>query len=197
MSRLNRLIAMNTKNITTSFKRRFLPRFSTKSRLLPLRGRGIERGRGRTQEKRVREVSRQSIRLNLTRMLTNVKNEPSYRAKFRNRPIETIDGYDKWSMMDRFQKYRDHRIEDGGPRCVALRCVIKRTSFRPLDLDLAVKMHRTRLNLGRYNPFNSARVWLISYAPRLHAIDACDRRVNWIQRPSSRHVACMVSRVWN
>ena len=182
---------MNTKNVTTSFKRRFLPRFSTKSRLLPLRGRRIERGRGRTREKRVREVSRQSIRLNLTQMLTIVKNGSFYRAKFRNRPIEMIDGYDKRSMMDCFQKYRDRRIVDGGPRCV-----IKRTSFRPLDLDLAVEMHHTRLNLGRYNPFNSARAWLISGAPHHHTIDACDRRVNWIQRPSSRHVTCMVSKVW-
>ena len=90
-------------------------------------------------------------------MLTIVKNGSFYREKFRNRPIETIDGYDKRSMMDRFRKYRDRRIVDGGPRCVALRCVIKRTSFRPLDLDLAIEMHRTRLNLGRYNPFNSAR----------------------------------------
>ena len=49
-------------------------------------------------------------------MLTFVKNRPFYRANFRNRPIETIDGYDKRSMMDRFRKYRDRRIADGGPR---------------------------------------------------------------------------------
>ena len=67
----------------------------------------------------MREVSRQSIRLNLTRMLKNVKNMPFYKAKFRNRPIETIDGYDKRSMMDRFRKYRDRRIADGGPRFIA------------------------------------------------------------------------------
>ena len=64
----------------------------------------------------MREVSRHSIRLILTRMLTFVKNRPFYKAKFRNRPIETIDGYDKRSMMDRFWKYRDRRIADGGPR---------------------------------------------------------------------------------
>ena len=64
----------------------------------------------------MREVSRHSIRLILTRMLTFVKNMPFYKAKFRNRPIETIDGYDKRSMMDRFWKYRDRRIADGGPR---------------------------------------------------------------------------------
>ena len=49
-------------------------------------------------------------------MLTFVKNRAFYRANFRNRPIKTIDGYDKRSMMDRFQKYRDRRIVDGGPR---------------------------------------------------------------------------------
>ena len=42
----------------------------------------------------MREVSRQSIRLNLTQMLTFVKNRPFYKAKFRNRSIEMIDGYD-------------------------------------------------------------------------------------------------------
>ena len=49
-------------------------------------------------------------------MLTFVKNRAFYRANFRNRLIETIDGYDKRSMMDRFWKYRDRRIADGGPR---------------------------------------------------------------------------------
>ena len=49
-------------------------------------------------------------------MLKNMKNTSFYRRKFRNRPIEMIDGYDKRSMMDRFRKYRDRRIADGGPR---------------------------------------------------------------------------------
>ena len=62
-----------------------------------------------------------------------------------------IDGYDKRSMMDRFRKCYVRRIVDGGPRCVALRCVIKRMPFRPLDLDLAVEMHR-------YNAAFNARV---------------------------------------
>ena len=66
----------------------------------------------------MREVSRQSIILNLTRMLKNVKNRPFYKAKFRNRLIKTIDDYDKRSMMDRFRKYRDRRITDGGPRFI-------------------------------------------------------------------------------
>ena len=52
-----------------------------------------------------------------TRMLTNVKNTSFYRGFDRNRPIETIDGYDKRSMMDRFPKCRDRRIENGWSRC--------------------------------------------------------------------------------
>ena len=75
-------------------------------------------------------------------MLRTTKNIEFYRVFDRNRPIETIDGYDKGSMMDHFRKCCVRRIMDGGPRCVALRCVIKRTAFRPLDLDLAVEMRR-------------------------------------------------------
>ena len=54
-----------------------------------------------------------------TRMLKNVKNMPFYKAQFCNCPIETIDGYDKRSMMDRLRKYRDRQIADGGPRYIA------------------------------------------------------------------------------
>ena len=50
-------------------------------------------------------------------MSKNVKNGPFYKAKFRNRPIETIDGYDKRSMMDRFRKYRDRRMKNGWSGC--------------------------------------------------------------------------------
>ena len=58
----------------------------------------------------MREVSRQSIRLNLTRMLTNVKNESFYRANFRNRPIVWIDGYDETVHHGPFRLSRDRRI---------------------------------------------------------------------------------------
>ena len=37
----------------------------------------------------------------------------------RNRPIETINGYDERSTMDRFRISRDRPIVDGGSRCVA------------------------------------------------------------------------------
>ena len=40
-----------------------------------------------------------------TRMLRIVKNTSFYRLFRRNRPIETIDGYDETSTMDRFGKY--------------------------------------------------------------------------------------------
>ena len=101
-----------------NFKRRFLPQFSTKSRLLPLRGRGIERGRGRTQDKQARKVSRQSIRLILAWMLKNVKNMPFYRAKIRNRPIKTIDGYDETVHHGPFRKCRSRPIAMDGPDAI-------------------------------------------------------------------------------
>ena len=95
---------MNTKIVTPSFKRQFLPQFSTKSRFLPLRDCGIERGRGRTQEKWERGV------WIVTRMLKNVKNTSFYRRKFHNRPIKTIDGYDETIHHGPFQLSRDRRI---------------------------------------------------------------------------------------
>ena len=55
--------------------------------------------------------------LNLTRMLTNVKNTSFYRGFDHNRLIETIDGYDKRFTMDRFPKCHDRRIENGWSGC--------------------------------------------------------------------------------
>ena len=49
-----------------------------------------------------------------TRMLRTMKNIEFYRVFDRNRPIETIDGYDKRSTMDRFQKCRVRPIFDEG-----------------------------------------------------------------------------------
>ena len=58
----------------------------------------------------MREVSRQSIRLNVTRMLIFVKNRAFYRAKFRNRLIKTINGYDETVHRGPFRLSRDRRI---------------------------------------------------------------------------------------
>ena len=58
----------------------------------------------------MREVSRQSIRLNLTRMLTFVKNSAFYRANFCNRPIVSIDGYDETVYRGPFRLSRDRWI---------------------------------------------------------------------------------------
>ena len=55
-------------------------------------------------------MSRQSIRLILTRMLKNVKNTSIYRAFDRNRPIKTINGYDETVHRGPFQLSRDRRI---------------------------------------------------------------------------------------
>ena len=49
--------------------------------------------------------------------LRTTKNIEFYRVFDRNRPIKTIDGYDKQSMMDRFRKCRVRRIADGWSRC--------------------------------------------------------------------------------
>ena len=37
--------------------------------------------------------------------------------------------------------------------------VIKRLESHPLDFDVTVEMRPARLNLGRYKPFNSTRVF--------------------------------------
>ena len=42
---------------------------------------------------------------------------PFYKAKFRNRPIETIDGYGKRSTMDRFPKCCDRWMKNGWSGC--------------------------------------------------------------------------------
>ena len=58
----------------------------------------------------MREVSRQSIRLNLTRMLTNGKNRSFYMANFHNRPIVSIDGYDETVHRRPFRLSLDRQI---------------------------------------------------------------------------------------
>ena len=55
-------------------------------------------------------------------MSKNEKNRPFYKTKFRNRPIETIDGYDKRFMMDRFRKYHDRRMKNGWSGCSSFLC---------------------------------------------------------------------------
>ena len=51
------------------------------------------------------------------RMLRTTKNIEFYRVFDRNRPIETIDDYDKRSTMDYFWNCRVRRIADGWSRC--------------------------------------------------------------------------------
>ena len=52
-----------------------------------------------------------------TRMLRTTKNIEFYRVFDRNRPIETINGYDKRSTIDHFRKWRVRRIANGWSRC--------------------------------------------------------------------------------
>ena len=129
-------------------------------------------------------------------MLTNVKNESFYRVKFRNRPIVSIDGYDGTVYRGPFQKYRSRPIVMDGPDATVRDAFIKRLQSRPLDLDLTVEMRHARLNLGRFNPFNSARVLIIAGGPRVHLIDACRSIVHEIQRSSLSHVTCIYKRPW-
>ena len=77
-------------------------------------------------------------------MLTNVKNESFYRAKFRNHPIISIDGYDGTVHRGPLQKYRSRLIVMDGPDATVRDAFIKRLQFRPLDLDLTVEMHPAR-----------------------------------------------------
>ena len=65
----------------------------------------------RERERERERVSRQLSWIEIsTRMLTILKNRSFYRLFGCNRPIETIDGYDETSTMDRFGKYHDRRI---------------------------------------------------------------------------------------
>ena len=58
----------------------------------------------------MRKVSRQSIRLILTRMLRIVKNMSIYTKFGRNRLIVSIDGYDETVHRGPFQISRGRRI---------------------------------------------------------------------------------------
>ena len=71
-------------------------------------------------------------------MLTFVKNRAFYRAKFRNRPIVSIDGYDGTVHRGPFRKYRSRPIVMDSPDATVRDAFIKRLQSRPLDLDLTV-----------------------------------------------------------
>ena len=64
----------------------------------------------RSRETRERGVLTVNWIESQTRMLKNVKNMPFYRAKIRNRPIKTIDGYDETVHRGPFQLSRDRQI---------------------------------------------------------------------------------------
>ena len=142
---------MNTKNVTTSFKRRFLPQFSAKSQLLPLRGCEIERERGRTREKQEREVSRQSILLNshsdayktwrtslfIGGLIVTVRSK---------RSTVTING-SRWTV---FQNVAIVGLKMDGTDTPWF-CVLKRIRSRSLDHDRAVQMRSAPFHLDRYN----------------------------------------------
>ena len=80
----------------------------------------------RLRETRER-VSRQFNWIEIsTRMLTNDEEHLIYKDFDRNHLIETIDDYDKWSTIDRFQKFDGRPIVYGASGCDLSRFVIKR-----------------------------------------------------------------------
>ena len=60
-----------------------------------------------------RQVNLIEIQLECFRTTKNIE---FYRGFDRNRPIETIHGYDKRSIVDSFRKCHVRRIANGGPR---------------------------------------------------------------------------------
>ena len=137
LPRLSRLIAKNIKNASTSFKLRFLTQYSTKSRLQMLRECGNGRGTLWNREKRERVYLKSSIGLkSQLGCLESSKYILFYSVFGRNRPIETIDGYDKRPTIDR------------------LISVIKTLDFRSLDRDPTAEMRSAPINRSRYNPLN-------------------------------------------
>ena len=128
-----------------------------------------------------------------TRMLTIVKSKSFYRASFRNRPIVLIDDYDVTVHCGPFQKYHSRPIVMDGPDAIVRDAFIKRLESCPLDLDLTVEMRPARLNLSRYNPFNSARALIAIWWSTAHVIDARQSIARQIRHSSTRHVTCIVS----
>ena len=96
------------------FKLRFLPIYTMKSWFQELRRCGIE---GRTrwdQEKREGRCLDSSIRLNSNSNSLNIGRTQFYRVFGRNRPIETIDGYDGTVHRGPFQTCRGRPISTNG-----------------------------------------------------------------------------------
>ena len=72
----------------------------------------------RSRETRERGVLTVNWIESQTRMLKNLKNMPFYRAKIRNRPIKTIDGYDETVHRGPFRKCRSRPIAMDGPDAI-------------------------------------------------------------------------------
>ena len=174
----------------TSFKRRFLTRYFTKSQSQGLRECGNWRGTRWDWEKWEREVSWQSIRLNLKLGCL----ESWRRCPFIGLHFVTVRSLDErlwwngssrtvtvksWSSDPRWRAQMLHLIgiiktpesrSLDRDRAVQMRSVDKRFKKRfkspPLILDLTVRMIPARFNLDRYNGLNSARVLITISGPR-------------------------------
>ena len=86
--------------------------------------------------------------------------EHSIYTKFgRNRPIETIDGYDGTVHRGPFRLIRGLLIPMNGLDDPAQLIVIKHLGCRPLDRDRTTEMPSASKHLGRYNAFKMPRVF--------------------------------------
>ena len=101
---------MNTKSVTTSFKRQFLPQFSPNLDFYPSMGAEMKEEEDERERNEREGCLDSQFDWNLTRMLTFVKNISLYRDFDRNRLIKTIDGYDETVNRGPFRLSRDHQI---------------------------------------------------------------------------------------
>ena len=130
-------------------------------------------------------------------MLRTSKNTSIYKDFGRNRPIETIDGYDGTVHRGTVSVKSPPLDLDGRSRWGLMRCVIKGMSFHPLDRDLMVWMLPARLNHDRYNPFIKARALMNSGWPQVHPINAQWSALHPIQCSSFDHVTCILEIPWD
>ena len=84
-------------------------------------------------------------------MLRTSEEHLIYTTFGRNRPIETIDGYDETVHRGPFRICRISRIADGRSRCTLMKCVIKCLKLSPLDRDQTAEMRSASSYHSRYN----------------------------------------------
>ena len=102
-------------NAKREFKRRFFPIYAAKSRFQGLRECGNGRGTQWNREIREEWCLDRSIWIDFNSDAYKREEHIVYRAKFRNRPIVSIDGYDGTVHRGPFRKYHSRPITMDGP----------------------------------------------------------------------------------